>query len=49
MVKPFFLVPAGDKYVLKMRFVDHVFDDQVIDQMTLRVVLPEGSRSVTAL
>ena len=34
----------GDKYVLKMRFVDHVYDDQVIEHMTLKVILPEGAR-----
>jgi len=37
---------AGDKYALVMKFVDHVFDDQVIDHMTLKVVLPEGSTYV---
>jgi len=35
---------SGDKYALKMRFVDHVFDDLVIDQMTFKVILPEGAR-----
>lgn len=34
---------AGDNYALKMRFVDHVFDDLVIDQMTFKIILPEGS------
>jgi len=34
---------GGDKFVLKMRFVDHVFDDQVVDYMTLRIILPEGA------
>lgn len=29
-----------------MRFVDHVFDDQVIDQMTLKVILPEGAKDI---
>jgi len=29
-----------------MKFVDHVFDDQVIDRMTLKVILPEGSTYV---
>ena len=37
---------AGDKFILKMRFIDHVFDDQVVDHMTLRVILPEGSKNV---
>ena len=39
-------LPPGDKFILKMRFVDHVFDDQVVDSMTLKVVLPEGSRDI---
>jgi len=30
-----------------MKFVDHVFDDQVIDQMMLKIILPEGSTYVT--
>ena len=34
---------GGDKFVLKMRFVDHIFDDQVVDYMTLRIILPEGA------
>jgi len=35
---------AGDKYALVMKFVDHVFDDQVIDQLTVQIILPEGAR-----
>lgn len=38
-----YLYNSGDNYVLKMRFVDHIFDDQVVDYMTLRVILPEGA------
>lgn len=29
-----------------MRFVDHIFDDQVVDDITLRVILPEGAKYV---
>merc|ERR1712002_295271 len=29
-----------------MRFVDHIYDDQVIDQMTLKVILPEGAKGL---
>jgi len=39
-----YLYNNGDKYVLKMRFVDHVYDDQVVDYATLRVILPEGCK-----
>lgn len=38
----------GDQYALKMRLVDHVYDDQVIDEMTVKIILPEGARSVFA-
>lgn len=27
-----------------MRLVDHVYDDQVIDQLTVKLILPEGAR-----
>lgn len=36
----------GDQYALKMRLVDHVYDDQVIDLLTVKIILPEGARSV---
>lgn len=32
-----------------MRLVDHVYDDQVIDFLTVKIILPEGARSVFAL
>ncbi|KFM78242.1 Dolichyl-diphosphooligosaccharide--protein glycosyltransferase subunit 1, partial [Stegodyphus mimosarum] len=41
-----YLYNSGDQYVLKMRFVDHVFDDSVIDQCTVRIILPEGSKNI---
>lgn len=34
----------GDQYALKMRLVDHVYDDQVIDFLTVKIILPEGAR-----
>ena len=37
------VVLSGDRYMLKMRFVDHIFDDQVVDLMTLKIILPEGA------
>lgn len=27
-----------------MRLVDHVYDDQVIDELTVKLILPEGAR-----
>lgn len=41
-----YLYHSGDKYALVMKFVDHVFDDQVIDHMTLKIILPEGSTDI---
>uniref|UniRef100_UPI00398F1C7A dolichyl-diphosphooligosaccharide--protein glycosyltransferase subunit 1 n=1 Tax=Pristiophorus japonicus TaxID=55135 RepID=UPI00398F1C7A len=41
-----YLYNLGDQYALKMRFVDHVFDDQVIDFLTVKLVLPEGARNI---
>ena len=41
-----YLYHAGSHYMLKMRFVDHVFDNQVIEKTTVRIILPEGARCV---
>jgi len=40
----FFL--TGDEYILRMRFVDHVYDDQVIDHAKVKIILPEGARYI---
>lgn len=41
-----YLYNSGDNYVLQMRFVDHIFDDSVIDKATVRIILPEGARDI---
>ncbi|XP_005992605.1 dolichyl-diphosphooligosaccharide--protein glycosyltransferase subunit 1 [Latimeria chalumnae] len=41
-----YLYNLGDQYALKMRFVDHVFDDQVVDSLTVKIVLPEGAKNI---
>ncbi|KAM9860292.1 dolichyl-diphosphooligosaccharide--protein glycosyltransferase subunit 1 [Aulostomus maculatus] len=41
-----YLYTLGDQYALKMRLVDHVYDDQVIDSMTVKIILPEGARNI---
>lgn len=41
-----YLYNKGDKYLLKMRLIDHVFDDQVVDHLTVKIVLPEGSKNI---
>ncbi|XP_060765785.1 dolichyl-diphosphooligosaccharide--protein glycosyltransferase subunit 1 [Neoarius graeffei] len=41
-----YLYTLGDQYALKMRLVDHVYDDQVIDELRVKLILPEGARNV---
>jgi len=41
-----YLYNRDDSYLLKMRFVDHIYDDQVIDDMTIKIILPEGASDV---
>lgn len=41
-----FFESLGDKYILKMRFMDHVYDDQVVDDLQVKIILPEGARYV---
>uniref|UniRef100_A0A023FPR2 Dolichyl-diphosphooligosaccharide--protein glycosyltransferase subunit 1 n=1 Tax=Amblyomma cajennense TaxID=34607 RepID=A0A023FPR2_AMBCJ len=41
-----YLYNSGDQYVLQMRFVDHIFDDSVIDKATVKIILPEGSTDI---
>ena len=41
-----FLFSRGNQYVLKMRLVDHVYDDQLLEQVTVRIVLPEHARNI---
>nr|XP_054496413.1 dolichyl-diphosphooligosaccharide--protein glycosyltransferase subunit 1 isoform X2 [Agelaius phoeniceus] len=41
-----YLYNLGDQYALKMRFVDHVFDEQVTDSLTVKIVLPEGAKNI---
>ena len=41
-----YLFNKGNNYILKMRLIDHVFDDFVIDKLNVKVVLPEGASNV---
>uniref|UniRef100_A0A3B3WKF4 Dolichyl-diphosphooligosaccharide--protein glycosyltransferase subunit 1 n=1 Tax=Poecilia mexicana TaxID=48701 RepID=A0A3B3WKF4_9TELE len=41
-----YLYTLGEQYALKMRLVDHVYDDQVIDYMTVKIILPEGAKNI---
>lgn len=35
---------GGSGYTLKMPFLDHVFDNQVVDEIVVKIILPEGSK-----
>ena len=39
-----YLYRSGSHYLLNMRLLDHVMDDQVVGKITLRIVLPEGAK-----
>nr|CAD7459342.1 unnamed protein product [Timema tahoe] len=41
-----YLYNAGDDFLLKMRLVDHVFDDMVVDEVVTKIILPEGSHDI---
>jgi oligosaccharyltransferase complex subunit alpha (ribophorin I) len=38
-----YLYNSGDQYILDMRLIDHIYDDMVVDEMTVQIILPEGS------
>ncbi|XP_037068406.1 dolichyl-diphosphooligosaccharide--protein glycosyltransferase subunit 1-like [Pollicipes pollicipes] len=41
-----YLFRSGENFVLNMRLLDHVFDDMVVDELTVSVVLPEGATDI---
>jgi oligosaccharyltransferase complex subunit alpha (ribophorin I) len=41
-----YLYNAGDKYKLKMRVIDHIYDDMVVEELVTKVILPEGSENI---
>ncbi|XP_058120709.1 dolichyl-diphosphooligosaccharide--protein glycosyltransferase subunit 1 [Anopheles ziemanni] len=41
-----YLFQNGDNFLLKMRVIDHIFDDMVIDEVQTKIILPEGSTNV---
>uniref|UniRef100_A0A1L8E285 Dolichyl-diphosphooligosaccharide--protein glycosyltransferase subunit 1 n=1 Tax=Nyssomyia neivai TaxID=330878 RepID=A0A1L8E285_9DIPT len=41
-----YLFSSGDNYLLKMRAVDHIFDDMVIDELIVKIILPEGCGNI---
>ncbi|CAJ0929990.1 unnamed protein product, partial [Ranitomeya imitator] len=41
-----YLYNLGDQYALKMRFIDHMFDEQIVDSLTGKIILPEGAKNI---
>nr|CAG4640798.1 EOG090X04O4 [Eulimnadia texana] len=41
-----FVYSSGDQYVLKMKVVDHVYDNMYIEDALIRIVLPEGASDI---
>ena len=39
-----YLYHTGNQYLLNMRFIDHVFDNQFVEKVTVKIILPEGAR-----
>uniref|UniRef100_A0A0C9RE18 Dolichyl-diphosphooligosaccharide--protein glycosyltransferase subunit 1 n=1 Tax=Fopius arisanus TaxID=64838 RepID=A0A0C9RE18_9HYME len=41
-----YLFNAGDNYQLKMRLIDHIYNDMVIDEAEIKIILPEGVSNI---
>ncbi|CAG9796933.1 unnamed protein product [Diatraea saccharalis] len=41
-----YLYHSGNDYLLKMRVIDHIFDDMQVDELTTKIILPEGSTGI---
>ncbi|XP_053958963.1 dolichyl-diphosphooligosaccharide--protein glycosyltransferase subunit 1 [Anastrepha ludens] len=41
-----YLFNADDKYLLKMRLIDHIYNDMVIDEAEIKIILPEGVSNI---
>jgi len=41
-----YLFHSGEQFALKMRLLDHVFDDMVVEELVTKVILPEGVTDV---
>lgn len=38
-----YLFNSGEDYLLKMRLIDHLYDNMIIEDVTVCIILPEGS------
>ncbi|CAG4986397.1 unnamed protein product [Parnassius apollo] len=41
-----YLYHSGNEYLLKMRVIDHIFDDMQVDELVTKIILPEGSTNI---
>jgi oligosaccharyltransferase complex subunit alpha (ribophorin I) len=41
-----YLFNKGENYLLKMRLIDHIFDDMIIDEVIVKIILPEGCSNI---
>lgn len=41
-----YLFADGSKYALRMRLLDHVFDSMVVDELSVKIILPEGASNI---
>lgn len=41
-----YLFTNGENYLLKMRLIDHIYDDMVVDEIVVKIILPEGSNNI---
>ncbi len=39
-----YLFHKGEQFALNMRLVDHVFDDMLVEEFKLNIILPEGAQ-----
>ena len=39
-----YLHSSGNSFALKVRLVDHLFDNAVVENLKVKVILPEGSK-----
>lgn len=41
-----YLYHSGNEYLLKMRVLDHIFDDMQVDEVVTKIILPEGVTNI---
>lgn len=41
-----YLFTNENNYLLKMRVIDHIFDDMVVGEATVKIILPEGANNI---